>query len=66
MTKPCPKCGEPLQEKKESRYCRNGCEIYTAAPQGASYDVHQRDVPASAGHSKLVAGGIRRVPVFDE
>lgn len=31
----CPKCGEKLKENTfHERYCRNGCEIVTAAIRG--------------------------------
>lgn len=62
----CPKCNQELQEKNDHRWCRNGCEIYTAMPHGSAFDVMQRDVPDNAGSNRVVTGGLRRTPRFDE
>jgi hypothetical protein len=67
--KPCPKCGEPLKGKPESRYCRNGCDIYTAAPTAGEryWDTHQR--VTGADNTVTTAGGLnnrRAMPTCKE
>ena len=33
----CRTCGGEIAESNGSRYCKNGCQIYTAAPVGSQY-----------------------------
>lgn len=59
--KECPKCELPLKERKDgSRFCVNGCEIYTAAPHGATFSAQ------ITGDSGGYSHGQRRNPKLEE
>lgn len=66
----CPKCDEPLIERKDkSKFCRNGCEIYTAVPRGSAY--HDQVVtPKKDKNGNVMTGGgsnnLRRFPRFEK
>ncbi len=61
----CRTCGGEIAESKGSRYCKNGCQIYTAAPVGSQYMTpHQieADSNGKVWESGGAAGNLRRLP----
>lgn len=69
MSKICPKCGQILIQptaKGTPIRCRNGCDIYTAAPVGEGFTVRQRGAEEKDGLNLLVCGGMRREPTCKE
>ena len=41
--KDCPKCGLTLRGEYDSRWCQNGCDIFTAVPVGSTFTVRAND-----------------------
>ena len=61
----CRTCGEAIAEKNGSRYCRNGCQIYTAQPVGAEYGTPRTAEQGSDGRlweRGGSVGNIRKLP----
>ena len=61
----CRVCGGAIAENKGSRYCPNGCQIYTAAPVGSQY-MTPRSIKADSDGKVWeiggAAGNLRRLP----
>lgn len=61
----CWKCGREIAENKGSRYCPNGCQIYTAVPVGSQYMTLRSFERGNDGRVWEIggaAGNIRRLP----
>lgn len=57
--KPCPKCGTILKIKGNSKWCQNGCDIFTAVPRGSGFTVKAND---SMGQIFAHSDGLRKTP----
>lgn len=65
----CRTCGAEVKENKGSRFCPNGCQIYTARPIGDQYmnaRSIERDDAGRLWETGGAAGNIRRLPTCDE
>lgn len=64
----CRKCNETLSEKNGAISCRNGCDVFTAVPQGGSYRTPVYTETDSTGRVWSGGGvtGVRRMPTNRE
>lgn len=62
--KKCPKCGGEVKEGRDGPSCRNGCQIITAQPIGASFrgEVMISKLAEDAEFTGRRSQGFRRVP----
>lgn len=61
----CRSCGNELAEAKHGRYCKNGCQIYTAQPVGSEYMTprsFERDADGRLWDTGGAVGNVRRIP----